>query len=279
MHACLAVDNHELITHFFARPTPSPGKGRSNVQFKVNKERTEVVADIGNRKFDELLKCDSFLVRQEGTKKKRTWVLQIGPYAEHTIELERKYARSSISTLTIDGTVLVEAAPADLDCPGDTWECKFQFKGEKCFSFDVFESNRDGVSLDMKGLIERKFAYAIDCEVRIPNNDDLSSAELKVAGKPFTSLQLKPTEYPEENMKMTPEALMMTHNVPCPYKVNMDAKAGLEAVFENAVKSYGIARAGPAASGSGFFSIFSCCASPAVDESVHTEIQAEITPR
>jgi hypothetical protein len=236
------------------------------VQFTVNKQRTEATADIGHRDFAEFLQCSPYMVSQEATKKKRTWKLQIGPFAEHTIELERKWARSKIATLTIDGTPFIEAAPVDLDCASEVWECKFRFKGEKRFNFEVYESNRDGVSLDTRGLIERKMPYVIECELRCPDSGDMTGAQLKVAGIPFENLQPKPTKYDEENIKTTPEALMFTHNLPIPYKINANAKTGLEGVLQSTYEN--VSRQ----SGSGF-SLFACCTSaPAVDSSVHTEI-------
>jgi hypothetical protein len=228
----LAADNDELITHFFARPTPHPGNGRTKVQFKVNKQRTEAVADIGHRDFNAFLKCEPYFVQQESTKTKRIWTLQIGPFAEHIIELERKWGRSKIATLAIDGTPLVEVAPVDLDCDSD-WECKFRFKGEKCVNFEKFESNQAGMSLDTMGLIERKMPYSIECEVKIPDSGDLTAAQFKVGGKMFEHLQPKPTKYEEENIKTTPEALMFTHNLRIPYKIDAEAKSGLEAVLQS----------------------------------------------
>merc|ERR1712151_996858 len=112
--------------------------------------------------------------------------------------------------------------------------------------------------------MERKFPYAIECEIRLPDYSDLTGAQFEVGGRPFENLPLKPTHYSEENIKVTPEALMMTHSIAIPYKINQQAKSGFEAVLQSTYDN--VSR--QTKSGSGL----ACCTPPSVDASVHTEL-------
>jgi hypothetical protein len=300
LQATLAVDDSKLITHYFARPTPPPGEGQdqfrpkqrtrtahapgaepgghrtttATVHFKVNQERTQVVANVGHRTLDSFLKCEPRLVRQDATKSEHTWVLQIGPFAEHEIQVQKKYARSRIVTLTVDGELLAEASADDLDCESDLWECKFRLKGEKCLSFEVFESSRDGITLGTTGVVERRLPYYLDCQVMLTDEKDFHCSELMVAGRPSNTLPLSKAEDEERNIMCTPEALMMQHQLPIPSKIDGNAKYGFERVMDNAyttsVGLVGAARSN--APDAGFFSRwFTCCDSSVTEDNV-TEV-------
>merc|ERR1711879_105884 len=98
-----------------------------------------------------------------------------GPFVEHTIEIERKWA-SKIITLSVDGEKFIEASSEDIDCAKDHWECRFRFVGEKSIDFDVYEENRDGESLDAKTVVSKKTPFTRECVVCIYDESNLGDA-------------------------------------------------------------------------------------------------------
>jgi hypothetical protein len=128
-HAILCVDGHDLITHYFARATPPPSVGPKMINVEVSKDRENAEVDVGHSVLEHYLSNEVRAVTHTAEKRKCSWTLQVGPFAEHTIQIESKIT-SRIITLTVDGVKLVEASAEDLDCPGDHWECKFRFVGE-----------------------------------------------------------------------------------------------------------------------------------------------------
>mmetsp|Transcript_53564 Transcript_53564/g.148956 ORF Transcript_53564/g.148956 Transcript_53564/m.148956 type:complete len:440 (+) Transcript_53564:64-1383(+) len=227
LHATLSVDNGDLITHYFARPTPPPGKLASPMlKIKVNKERTEVSGDVGHSVLTGFVAMQPHQVETSADKLKHSWTLQIGPWSEHKILVEKKYAKSPIVTLTVDDTLLCEAAPEDLDISSDVWECKFQLKGEKCLNFEVYETTPDGVTLDSKDDVNIWSKVMVECDVRVPDGNDLSSAQLFVDGNSYLDLQRKPSEYAESNIRLSPQDFSMTYHNYVPYKINHKAQGG-----------------------------------------------------
>jgi hypothetical protein len=258
------ASDEELVTHYFARQTPPPGKATTlnqSVKFKVNKERTQIQGSIGAAELDQLLKAEAFVVRQEAHKRKRTWEVQIGPFAKHTILLERKHMTGKLLSLTVDDVPFVESAPSDIDCD-DAWECKFRFKGEKYLTFEVFETNRDGAALDSTRPVTKVIPYVIECEVRAPDSGDLKDATFLVNGFKFEQLPVVPTQYQEEKINMTTQAFTMTFEEPVPFAINYDAAHGLGAAFSTAAGTASAVLAGarPGPGGFGGF-LFSCCLS------------------
>ncbi len=51
----------------------------------------------------------------------------------------------------------------------------------------------DGMTLDTKGLVEKRVPYAVEVEVRLPGGTDVSKAILTVGRRPFDQLAMKPT--------------------------------------------------------------------------------------
>jgi hypothetical protein len=232
LHATLCLDNKELLTHYFGRQTPEPGKvaNEPKVAFHVNKERTQVSGNVGHSFLTQFLQQKPTIVNQAGTKLKHSWTIRIGPYSEHTIEIEKKYKSSKIATLTVDGSTLVEAAPEDLDIKGDVWECTFFLKGEKSIDFNVFETNADGqpTSNNVPATVTMRRRHACECKVTIRDPSNMGNSEFRIDGTLFRDLDDTPTSHTEENItNVAPEVFRMTYQMPVPYKINYAAPAGV----------------------------------------------------
>lgn len=267
-HATLTVDS-ELMTHFFARPTPTPQFGpRMEVLMKVSKDRRTVTSNVGHQVFSHHISNEVRLVTHSGEKRRRSWTIQIGPFAEHTIDLETHW-NSRVVTLTIDGEKLVEASAEDIDSR-DHWECKFRFMGERYIHYKVHETNQDGVALDTQAIVSQHLKYSRDCAISVVDESNLSSADLVIDGVSSDRLPFKRDVHEENELNMNLFALHTTYGLTCPYKVNEQAPCGLSqyadalseglAGFRNIVVRDGDAL--PAQEENLFGRLFKCCKQP-----------------
>jgi hypothetical protein len=229
-HATLCVDGHDLITHHFARATPPPSTGPKTISIEVSKDRDSAEVDVGHSVLEHYLSNEVRAVTQTAEKRTRSWTIQVGPFAEHTIQVESKLT-SRIITLTVDGKKLVEASAEDIDCTGDHWECKFRFVGESCLNFSVPETNADGCVLDSRAVVERRSRYVRECHLILSDESNLTLAELFVDGVDFRQLPLKRAQRAEERLQISTQAFQLTYGVTVPYKVNEQASTGLSALF------------------------------------------------
>jgi hypothetical protein len=227
-NATLSVDQHDLITHYFARPTPNPTlvKEHPTILMKVSKDRQQVTANVGHSVFAHHLNGDVRLVKQQADKYKHTWTIQIGPFAEHTIEVEKK-RKSKVVSLSIDGDKFVEASAEDIDCEKNHWECKFRFVGERHLDFEVFETNRDGKELDSTAMVKHLMKFNRECVVSLWDESDLRSAELIIDNVCFRNLPMANAAHYEDNLSISPDVLKSMYRVQIPYKVNEQAALGL----------------------------------------------------
>merc|ERR1712137_721772 len=164
------------------------------------------------------------------SKTKMTWQISIGPYAEHTICVERKHKTNREMTLSVDGSTLVcaKARDFDIDYDGDDneseasdppWVCQFYFIGEKSLKFKVYEESKGGIVLDSQDVVEAldKTAqiYKVPCIVTIPNVRDLSESTLNVNNTNYRDLK-EPRKKSEDAMQLTVEVLKMQYNIEVP---------------------------------------------------------------
>jgi len=250
------TDDHgeTLVTHFFARPTPSPSPGdlislpqSTEIRFTVPKLRDVVTANTSVGVLAHYLSQEACGVRVESQgKNKITWDIQIGPFARHVICLERKFS-NKILTLTVDGTILIESKASDFDCAGDeeneqeehgpsdhgTWYCVFRFLGERSVKFHIHENAPDGTPLDstdiLEGLRPDQVPYSHVCTINVTDIKNLPGASLDVSGVRFEDLkQYKPDG--DSPLKVDPILLERQHGLHVPYKCKQDAPTGLQAV-------------------------------------------------
>mmetsp|Transcript_124918 Transcript_124918/g.388881 ORF Transcript_124918/g.388881 Transcript_124918/m.388881 type:complete len:491 (-) Transcript_124918:30-1502(-) len=244
----------EEVTHFFARPTPAPSGTTietmptpNQISMEVNKERTRIKIAAGH---DQLVHYLSSEARGISTAPesatKISWSFQIGPTAQHTVSLEKKFKGSKIVTLTVDGKVLIEAAASDFDLEvpeGDTqsstsagwgpWCGAFRLIGQRSVKAKVFEQNQEGTPLETTDLVEvlpeKEVKYTKTVRVRVSDQKDLRSAVLDIDGVDFASL--KPAAaVAETSMEVEPEVLKMQYNLDVPTKVREVPPTALQAM-------------------------------------------------
>jgi len=232
LHATLSVDmgsgeEAQMITHYFARPSPClpAGQKAPRVAIDVSKDHKKVTANVGHTVLAHFKSGEVRAVNSDPAKKKHDWTVQLGPFAEHTICVEKKWT-SKIVTLLVDGECFVESSAEDIDCESNCFECKFRFVGERCIDMNVFETNSDGVTLDTKGTVVNRTKYTHECVVSVQDLHDLSSATLTVDGNDFLSLPVKPEPHQENNLEMDVKAMELHYGLVVPYKVNESAPAG-----------------------------------------------------
>jgi len=231
-----------LITHFFARLTPSPtqelalaaipeGRNeRPRISFSVAKDRSTVACSVGPAVLEHFLNGEVRSCSSETSGHRVQWRLQIGPFALHVIEVERKYLLSTALTLTVDDEILCEALPEDLESPADMWECSFRFLGEKFLDFEVYEQTSAGSTLDSKGQVTKRIAYSHECVVSLPIAD-FHSARLLIDGKEFEELPGFREVHPEKKLVAAPEALQLSYQLEVPVKRVQQAPCCLNSVL------------------------------------------------
>mmetsp|Transcript_2587 Transcript_2587/g.4707 ORF Transcript_2587/g.4707 Transcript_2587/m.4707 type:complete len:488 (-) Transcript_2587:118-1581(-) len=227
--AVLTVDDGEPITNFLAVPTPAVGdvETQTAVGVYVDKRRSMAIAEVGNSVFSYFLSGEARRVSAEvlhswgGSK---TWTIQLGPFAEHTVLLERFQRTSKIYRLSVDGVRLVEATAEDLRCSVGQWRVDFRFLGERFLNFLVFETSKAGAPLDSQGTVSQQSHVSYTCSVVVPDDRDISTAVLTVDGVDFEGLPAKLQLHQEPNYEAPVHTLQQDFGVHVPYKVNEDAR-------------------------------------------------------
>lgn len=273
LNALLYVDQ-ERITHYFGRLTPPPAPSTSNrasrkdlmetvhptVNFKVSKDRKVVNTDCGHSVLQYFLEGAVRSVRQDiGQKLRKSWTIQIGPFAEHTVELEKKHGKNSKTlTLTVDGELLVECNAEDIESRPDFWEAHFAFVGERFLDWEVFETDADGHTLDSKGNVRQGHKVHHACVVSFAESDkDVHLARFTIDDVDFEALDQSRQLQHEDKLTCAPEALLGSYNLQAPFKVSDIAPTGFAAAASN-MRKIGAAAA-TAAKGSGAQPGGGCC--------------------
>jgi len=271
-HATLSVEKNgeaELLTHYFARCTPPPAPGKllgkpakeQRIRFEVSKDRKHVKCDSGYSELSHFLNGEVRTVARESpTKLKKFWKLQVGPFAEHTIELEKKSASSKIATLTVDGEVLCQASAEDIESGPEGWSCEFRLLGEKFLDWEVFTCNSDGAPLDVKTDVVHRTAYCHECVVVLKGA--VPEATLTVDGRHYQDMADFRPATRSDIIEWNPDSLYASFGLVVPFKVDEKAPTGLARM------------ASGKASGGPFAWLFGCCVSP--DASVVSDIHQEI---
>mmetsp|Transcript_17018 Transcript_17018/g.36918 ORF Transcript_17018/g.36918 Transcript_17018/m.36918 type:complete len:495 (+) Transcript_17018:78-1562(+) len=235
--ATLTIDD-ELITHFFGRPTPAPARSgkeqKSRVLFQVSQDRSTVHADVSFATLQHFLTGDVQALASVAARQRHEWCIQVGPFAEHKIELSRQSrvglpSSGKVLTLKVDGEVLVMATAEDIDCKPDNWTCTFRLVGEKYLDWDVHECDLEGNGLDSKGLVTQKSKYTHELVVNFnPIDTSLQSATLSIDGKPFESLVEYKGLDKSEQLSCPPESLYGTYGLLTPWKLTEQPPGGCD---------------------------------------------------
>merc|ERR1712014_315787 len=158
-----------------------------------DRKRPVISASVGHGALAHFLSGEVRQVSSDLQRHHRSWTIQIGPYAEHTVKVTRHPWPSKVVTLTVDDEVLVDASAEDIGCSNSTWECKFHFAGEKVMNFDIFESNLDGVLLETRGQVTKREKKLYECIVLLKDDADFSKADFIIDDVYFQDLPPKST--------------------------------------------------------------------------------------
>lgn len=223
LRAVLTIDGTQPMTHYFARPSPAPGTYSEyppRIRMQVSQDRSTVTTDFPSSTLQHLISGEVRRAESQASSSKCSWTVQLGPFAEHVVEVERRCKSSKVITLVVDGTPFVESSAADIDRDIDGWQCTFRFIGERCLDFDVYEVDREWNTLDTKGNVLQKAKYTQNCDVILPDIDDLTKARFVIDDLDFKMLPPKVTVKDEGNVVTDPDELLFTHNIRIPYKVS-----------------------------------------------------------
>jgi hypothetical protein len=238
LHATLKMANGELVTHHFGKPSPPVSAQPRELCFRVSKDRRLVTADVGHSVLTSFVSGEVRSVMSDVDRLRRMWTFQLGPFAEHTVEIRKNYTLGKVITLLVDGEVLVESTPEEIGCDGTEWQCTFKLVGERVMDFEVFKTNKDGSPLDGTDHVKHRRKYVHECKVVLPNDWDCSSAKLFVDGVHFTKLPVKVPEREEQELTMDPLALQGTYGITTPYKVDYSAPSDLMAFTQSLMNRF-----------------------------------------
>jgi hypothetical protein len=126
-----------------------------------------------------------------GGRLQKDWLLQLGPFAIHSVRLVKNSHTNAVMTVYVDNEVLVECMATDL-MGGDpnVFRCRFSLTGERLMDFIVFEETKDGFPLDSRGVVTKPYQYSHVVELTYPHKaiDNLVEATMTVDGLPFERL-------------------------------------------------------------------------------------------
>lgn len=229
LRATLSLANGELVTHHFGRPSPPRAavQQKSEISVKVSKDRSTLIASEGHQVISHLVSGEVQAKASEAERLRHSWTVQVGPFAEHTVEITKKHTLGKIVTLLVDGEVLAEATAADVGCTGNEWQCKFRFVGERVLDFEVYKTNAEGGTLDEIGHVKERRRYVHEGFVTISNDWDFSTARFFIDGVPFTGLPSETQRIEEPNLTTSPVALLHTYGISTPYLVDQKAPSNM----------------------------------------------------
>lgn len=233
MQAVLSIDGSQMVTHYFARvspPHPRPladwprsqavsSTALPSIEMTVDKDRQLVYANAGHSLFKHFISGEARSIASDKHRQRCRWTFQLGPFAEHTVEIEKRHHTSKIVSLSVDDTVLVEASPEGLDCDDDGWECHFFLVGERALNFKVFEVDCSGIPLTTTGDVAQVAKYTHTCHVKLPDDSDLTKAILSIDEIDFAHLPAKVDSSAEKHLSMDLHSLWTAYNILVPYKL------------------------------------------------------------
>jgi len=237
LQATLKLANGEFAHTYFGRPSPPLSAQKRELCFQVSRDRRLVTADVGPSMLANFVSGEVQSVMSDVERLRRKWTFQLGPLAEHTIEITKRYTLGKVITLLVDGEVLVESVPSEIGCDSSGWQCSFKFFGERVMDFEVFQTNKDGTPLKGIDHVKDRRKYVHECKVVLSNNWDFTSANLLVDGVCFTELPVKKPEREELPLALDPIALQHTYGITTPYKVDHSAPSDLMAFAENLISN------------------------------------------
>jgi len=246
MKATLRDGGGEPLSRRLGRETlPTP-----SVAIQVDRERTTATASVGPATLSHFLSGE--VRRCEGLAGESCdrWVIQVGPFARHAIEVRRPRAGGDAVALSVDGQRLVEASrqglllggSAEEQAPGETtaapapWRCDFHLVGERSVVFEVYESTLEGGSLNSKGTVHQWLSNMHTCSVTVLDAPGGPFAALAVDGVDFEELPPAAVEVDtsagaspaaaEAHLCEPLDALFLSYGVLAPYRFREGSSEG-----------------------------------------------------
>jgi hypothetical protein len=235
LQAALKLASGKLITQHFGKPSPPLLAQERELCFKVKKDRSQIIADAGVSVLAHFVSGEVKSIKSDVERLRRTWALQLGPFAEHTVEISKNYTLGKVITLLVDGEVLIECTPADIGCSDSEWSCTFKLVGERVMDFEVHKTNKDGSPLEATDHVKERRSYMHECKVVLPNDWDFSHAKLLVDGVQFSELPIRMPEREEQELCMDPVAFQHAYGITVPFKIDHTAPSDLQAFAQNLV--------------------------------------------
>jgi hypothetical protein len=206
----------EPITYSFARPTPPAS--RSGVEslpsmrpigMTVTKDRTLVTSDVTHSMLASYMAAETTMVECTSTTTQIMWKLMIGPFAQHTIVLEKK--------LVSQGAQQVSQAAGALT--GGLKQAKDLAESAVLQQSRLVSLIVDSTDL-VEGLRRDQIKVCKACTVCAADITDLSTATLDIDGVLFTSLKpYSPPDAREAPVACDPQVLGLQYGITVPYKV------------------------------------------------------------
>jgi hypothetical protein len=93
--------------------------------------------------------------------------------------------------------------------------------GERCIDFNVYPETKNGVQLDSKRIVTKRFPIEHVVEVVYHHRtiDDLATAELSIDDESFISLPARMDVHNDPNLSVTREVLSLQYGLEVPKKV------------------------------------------------------------
>jgi len=247
----LTINGHNFASYICV-PTPPKGKGPAEINFKVDKNRTMVDADVGHGQLKEALdptrpdyKPKSKACKK--TKLKSEWEIQIGSWGSHYIVAETKSKSSKEIQITIDDQLVVGGSAADLG--SNEWMVDIAVQGKLTLKYQLHKTNANGVALEETQVVTKKLVHSNTIRVSVPDHTNLETATLECDEVEFSRLEQYKNPPSESKINGTLETLESTHGVQVPYVSGDGASSGND--FADLIPG-----------GAGLLGMFDCCKVP-----------------
>mmetsp|Transcript_86794 Transcript_86794/g.135891 ORF Transcript_86794/g.135891 Transcript_86794/m.135891 type:complete len:584 (+) Transcript_86794:82-1833(+) len=241
----LSVAGQKFTDHL-GRVSPHKGTARQRIYIDAPRRRIPIAKqmtsaaigienedpasiNVGASVLNHFLSGEVRRGKSDSTRLSKWWEVQLGPFAEHRIEIEKKNRLSPMLTLSVDGEVLCECVGEDLGCGSEEWRCRFSFVGERHIDFNVYEETRDGRELETKSVITKPYCYDHNVEVVYTrrNIDDFHTVQLSVDGVPFNELEQIFLTRDEVSLNITRKVLLNQFGLEVPRKLLAEDSRGV----------------------------------------------------
>jgi len=220
--------NGQPFTSYICVPSPALNKPPAEINFTVNKDRSNVTADVSHGKLKQALDAT-----KPGTvcskacqkaKLKCEWILQIGAFGEHHIVAEKKSKSSKELSISIDDNLIVGGSAADLG--GKEWSADIALQGKLVLKFKLHRTNGSGVATDETAIATKTLLHSNTLRITVPDLNNLETAMLECDEVEFSQLQQYKVWTTESNIDDSLEVLESTHGVSVPYAMGGNCAGG-----------------------------------------------------